>query len=128
MEAKVFNLEKSNIELINRALYEKKNYMFYDDFEDEEGNEAYKFFYSSANDPLEFINIDIYKSNISLCGKIHITTDRDITINNKNSKYGDINLISVKIRNKDKRRVEFALSQYGYNNIFEAIKYFEELL
>ncbi|MEF9935062.1 MAG: hypothetical protein RSA01_10420 [Clostridium sp.] len=129
MGAKVFNLEKEYINMIDKALYNRKNYMFYDDYEDEEGSEAYRFFCSSKIDPLEFLNIDIFKENNNeVYGKIHITTDRNIKKLDINKDYGEIIIKEVIIRDKIKKKIELRLNLHGYNNVISVIEYFDAAL
>lgn len=129
MELKLENSFKEFIAEIECYLCNKKNFMMYDDFRDDQGREAYRFFYSSSKDYLEFIKFDLFistKKNMPF-GIISILT----SVNNNNnftSIYGEVVSENKMIRSTEKTNIDLLLNKNGYDNIIAALKYFEDKL
>lgn len=119
-----------SLELVDRIqnfLKGRKNLMFYDGRRDGlEENIAFKYFYSSPKNALDFINIDIFENpSDNIHGVINIIMDYDGGYEGCSSEYGDIKVEKIEIRGVDKIKVELLLNKYGVSNIESAIEYFE---
>ncbi|WP_027308753.1 hypothetical protein [Caloramator sp. ALD01] len=119
-----------SLDLVNRienVLKGRKNLMFYDGRRDGlDENVAFKYFYSSPKNALDFINVDIFESpKDSLFGVINVIMDYDGGYEECSSDYGNITVEKLQIRGVDKIKVELLLNKYGVSNIENAIEFFE---
>lgn len=119
-----------SLDLVNRienVLKGRKNLMFYDGRRDGlDENVAFKYFYSSPKNALDFINVDIFESpKDSFFGVINVIMDYDGGYEECSSDYGNITVEKLQIRGVDKIKVELLLNKYGVSNIENAIEFFE---
>ncbi|SHF45855.1 hypothetical protein [Caloramator proteoclasticus] len=119
-----------SLDLVNRienVLRGRKNLMFYDGKRDGlDENVAFKYFYSSPKNALDFINVDIFESpKDSLFGVINVIMDYDGGYEECSSDYGNITVEKLQIRGVDKIKVELLLNKCGITNIENAIEFFE---
>lgn len=125
IRAAVENLDL--LKRIERILKGRKNLMFYDGRKDGlEENIAFKYFYSSLKNALDFINIDIYEKPIDfIYGSISIIMDYDDIYKECSCDYGKIEAEKTNIRGVEKVRLSLLLNRYGFENIEDAIIFFE---
>lgn len=119
-----------SLDLVNRienVLKGRKNLMFYDGIRDGlDENIAFKYFYSSPKNALDFINVDIFENQKNyIYGVINVIMDYDGGYEGCSSVYGNITVEKVQIRGVDKIKVELLLNKYGVSNIENAIEFFE---
>ncbi|KMT23104.1 hypothetical protein [Clostridium cylindrosporum] len=129
MELKLGNRFREFINEIENFLRDRKNLMVYEDYIDENLNSAYRFFYSNPRDFLEFISIDLYlnqEKEVPL-GKISTITSKN-EVNNENLYpiYGEVLTEEFFVRGIEKTKISLILNRKGYENIEDAIKYFEK--
>ena len=115
------------IKRLDMVLSGRKNLMFYDGRRDGlEENIAFKYFYSSPKNALDFINIDIYeKPRDFIYGCISVIMDYENIYKEFSSDYGKIEIEKIEIRGVKKIKVSLLLNKYGLENIEDAILYFE---
>lgn len=131
MEFKIDSAFKDFINNIENYLENRKNLMVYDDYIDEKDNEAYRFFYSNPRRLLEFISLDIYKSQYknSPLGVISTITSKEIAEDKVIiTRFGKMILSHIIVRDIPKTKVELVVKTNEYKIIKEIIEYFEEYL
>ncbi|WDC84112.1 hypothetical protein PL321_17870 [Caloramator sp. mosi_1] len=85
----------NSLDLVNRidmVLKGRKNLMFYDGRRDGlEDNVAFKYFYSSPKNALDFVNVDIFENpKDCIYGVINVIMDYDGGYEDLSSDYGNI--------------------------------------
>ena len=118
------------INKIETFLNSRKNLMVYDDYKDSLLNEAYRFVYSSPNDFLEFIFVDVYKkhSDSIPLAVISIITSNKIEEKSFLTTYGEVTYEAISVRGIEKTKVSLNINFNGYENLEEAVVYFENSL
>lgn len=114
-------------EKLSALLDNRKNLMYYDGIKDGlEENIAFKYFYSSPKNPLEFIIIDIFnKPQHEIYGNISIIVDYQEGYSDMKSQFGNIVVEKTTVRDVNKLNIKLELSEVAINNIEDAVEFFE---
>lgn len=114
---------------IEGFLNSRKNLIIYDDYEDELFNEAYRVVYSSPKEFLEFIFVDLYKgkNTSNPLGVISIITSKKLE-ESFLTLYGEVKYEHITVRGNEKTKISLIINLNGYENLEDAILYFENSL
>lgn len=114
-------------EKLANLLQDRKNLMYYDGIKDGlDENIAFKYFYSSPKNPLEFIIIDIFNQpQDKIYGNISIIVDYQEGYSDMQSEYGNVVVEKTVVRDINKLHIKLELNEVGIKNIEEAVEFFE---
>ncbi|MCX7950578.1 MAG: hypothetical protein N2594_01335 [Clostridiales bacterium] len=114
-------------EKLANLLQDRKNLMYYDGIKDGlDENIAFKYFYSSPKNPLEFIIIDIFNQpQDKIYGNISIIVDYQEGYSDMQSEYGNVVVEKTVVRDINKLHIKLELNEIGIKNIEEAVEFFE---
>lgn len=114
-------------EKLSNLLQDRKNLMYYDGIKDGlDENIAFKYFYSSLKNPLEFIIIDIYKRSYdNIYGVIGIIIDYQEGYKEMQCEYGSVVVEKTIVRDINKLNIKLELNEFGISNIEDVVEYFE---
>ena len=121
---------------LENILCNRKNLLIYDGMRDGlDDNIDFRFFYSNPFEPLEFVNIDVFKNadvilfgnnRSRVYGRIYIIMEKEnFGSNFFESWYGLVQIEDINIRGVAKIKVTLFLNENGIVNIDKAINYFE---